>query len=103
MLITFQTKAYANITMFGDTAKGFIKSMGHSGTVPGAIQAEDLPNALERLRSSVQAQAAIDKKPNNDRKFDEDEDYVSVDKRAKPLIELLEAAIAQNQDVIWDE
>ena len=27
--------------------------MGHSGTVPGAILAEDLPEALENLRCKV--------------------------------------------------
>ena len=103
MLITFETKAYANITMFGDIAKRFIKAMGHSGTVPGAIKAEDLPNALMQLRSVVQAEVAVDKNSNNNRRLEEDEEYVSIDKRAKPLIELLEAAIEQNQDVIWGE
>lgn len=104
MLITFETKAYANITMFGDIAKRFIKAMGHSGTVPGAIKAEDLPRALEQLRSSVQAAVDVENKSDNDHQIDDDnEDYVSIDKRAKPLIELLEAAIEQNQDVIWDE
>ena len=34
---------------------------------------------------------------------DEDENYISIDKRAKPLIELLEAAIEQNVDVMWDK
>ena len=103
MLITFKTKAYANITMFGDIAKGFIKAMGHSGTVPGAIKAEDLPNALEQLHTSVQATVMIEKESKYDRNEDENEDYVSIDKRAKPLLELIEAAIEQNQDVIWDE
>jgi hypothetical protein len=103
MLITFQTKAYANITMFGDIAKRFIKAMGHSGTVPGAINAEDLPRALEQLRTSVRAEVAVDEKSANDKRLNEDVDYVSIDKRAKPLIELLEAAIEQNQDILWDE
>lgn len=103
MLITFQTKAYANITMFGDIAIKFIKAMGHSGTVPGAIKVEDLPRALAQLRSLVQADMATDKKPANDPRSDDEENYVSTDKRAKPLIELLEAAIEQNEDVIWEE
>ena len=54
MLITFETKAYANITMFGDIAKKLIKYMGHSGNVPGAIKAEDLPTALSKLKAAVQ-------------------------------------------------
>jgi hypothetical protein len=30
MLVTFTTKAYANITMFGDVAVTLLKMMGHS-------------------------------------------------------------------------
>ncbi|MGH1536795.1 MAG: DUF1840 domain-containing protein [Gammaproteobacteria bacterium] len=99
MLITFQTKAYANITMFGDVAKKLIQSMGHSGAVPGAIKADDLPMALECLKAAVQKEIAI----TQDEEGEESEEYVSIDKRAKPLIELLQAAIARDADVLWDE
>ena len=103
MLITFETKAYANIIMFGDVAKKLIKSMGHSGTIPGAIQAEDLPKALELLKASVRAEMAIDQDSDQVKDSEDSENYVSIDKRAMPLIELLEAAIEQNEDVMWDE
>ncbi len=103
MLITFETKAYANITMFGDIAKKLIKFMGHSGTVPGAILAEDLPEALESLRSKLQMEMASEQKCEAGDSQDEDENYVSIENRAKPLIELLEAAIEQNVDVMWDK
>jgi hypothetical protein len=103
MLITFETKAYANITMFGDVAKKLIKYMGHSGTVPGAIKAEDLPLALEQLRTHIQAEMM---QPDQEKKttssVEDDEEYISIDKRAIPLIELLEAAIEQNADVMWN-
>jgi len=104
MLITFETKAYANITMFGDVAKKLIKYMGHSGSIPGAIRADDLPAALDKLKAAVQLEIqetqADDKGGENQQ---DEEAYVSVDKRAKPLIELLEAAIDRNTDVMWDE
>ena len=58
MLITFKTKSYADITMFGDVALKLIKIMGHSGTVPGALGADEVADALERLRKA----AAEDKK-----------------------------------------
>ncbi|QMU61227.1 MAG: DUF1840 family protein [Gammaproteobacteria bacterium] len=103
MLITFETKAYANITMFGDVAIKLIKSMGHSGAVPGVIQIDDLPKALEQLQSSVRAEMAIDQDCEQGQASDDSENYVSIDKRARPLIELLEAAIEQNTDVLWDE
>ena len=53
MLVTFKTEAYANITMFGEVAVTLLKLMGHSGTVPGALMAEDVPAALERLKAAV--------------------------------------------------
>ena len=55
MLITFSTKAYADITMFGDVALHLIHLMGHSGSVPGAILAEDVPAALEKLKAALAA------------------------------------------------
>lgn len=49
MSVTFTTRAYADITMFGDVALTLLKMMGHSGTVPSAILAADVPAALSRL------------------------------------------------------
>jgi hypothetical protein len=61
MLVTFSCPAYADITMFGDVAVRMLKLMGHSGTVPGALLAEDVPAALERLRSAIEAEQALPK------------------------------------------
>jgi hypothetical protein len=98
MLVTFTTKAYANITMFGDVAETLLKMMGHSGIVPGAILAADVPAALSRLT------AAIDKTrtetPTDD--DEEDETQVSLTTRALPLVDLLTAAAQQNCDVMWE-
>ena len=41
MLVAFKSDAYADIIMFGDVAQQLLKMMGHSGTVPSAIQADD--------------------------------------------------------------
>ncbi len=103
MLITFKTPAYADITMFGDVAVALIKMMGHSGNVPGALLAEDIPAALERLKSAV---AANPHAPLDPRQADEDEaerrDHsVTLSHRAMPLIALLEAAARDGENVIW--
>ena len=101
MLVTFRTKAYANITMFGDVAQTLLKLMGHSGTVPSAIEAKDVPAALQRLRSAIAAQKSAPRVADGDQ--DEDaEPVVALAQRALPLIELLEAAAAQQADVMWD-
>jgi len=104
MLVTFKTKAHASITMFGDVAKTLIHLMGHSGTIPSAILAADVPAALERLRSGVTAHpgATLDPEPATESRDHGDEVHVSLAHRALPLIQLLEDAAAQGEDVIWE-
>ncbi len=101
MLVTFETQAYANITMFGDVAVTLLKHMGHSGTVPSAIKAEDIPAALERLKSAIAAASAASGEDSADTADAEDEDAVSLAQRAFPLIQLLEAAAKADCDVMW--
>jgi hypothetical protein len=98
MLVTFTTDAYADITMFGDVALAMLKMMGHSGTVPGALLAEDVPAALSRLRAAIDAEKAASP-PVEDK--DADEPVVSMAHRALPLIELLAAAAKADSNVMW--
>ena len=97
MLVTFTTDAYADITMFGDVALAMLKMMGHSGTVPSAILAADVPAALSRLTAGIEAAKAA---PSVDDE-DEDEPRVSLSHRALPLIKLLTAAVEEGCDVMW--
>lgn len=105
MLITFKSDAYADITMFGDVAKRLIKMMGHSGTVPGAILAKDVPAALDGLRhaTDVEKSAASASTENAQDKDLDDDQAVSLAYQALPLIELLMAAAKKNRDVMWQE
>lgn len=100
MLVTFTTDAYADITMFGDVAKLMLTMMGHSGSVPGAILAEDVPAALSRLSDAIEAQQA---QPVAEVQSDDpdQEEQVSLSHRALPLIELLQAAVREQADVMW--
>jgi hypothetical protein len=104
MLVTFETKAHANITMFGEVAVALIKLMGHSGTVPGALLAADVPTALERLRRAVAADpnAPLDPTTGAPAKNEGEERHVSLGHRALPLIELLSAAAAAGENVMWN-
>jgi len=103
MLVTFHTEAYADILMFGDIAVHLLKLMGHSGTVPSALVAEDVPAALERLRTAIAAhQATVPKAAEDVDDEDDDESPVDLAQRAFPLIELLAAAAAAQCDVLWD-
>ena len=99
MLVTFSTDAYADITMFGDIAFTMLEMMGHSKTVPGAILAEDIPEALNRLKAAIDAEKALP--PVEDQDQDEDEPVVSLVDRALPLINLLTAAAKAECNVMW--
>lgn len=103
MLVTFRTPVYADITMFGKVAVTLIKLMGHSGTVPGALHADDVPAALERLEQEVGAHPDRPLDPDDAAPSrDEEAVHVSLARRAFPLIELLKAAAAANKHVMWE-
>ncbi|MDX2411338.1 MAG: DUF1840 domain-containing protein [Woeseiaceae bacterium] len=103
MLITFKTRAYADVTMFGEVALKLIKLMGRRETVPSAIEPEDIPQALKMLRTGIAADDAAAKEDNAEDSDDETEELVSVHNRALPLIELLQAAQKENVPVMWEE
>lgn len=98
MLVTFTTKTYADITMFGDIAQTLLRMMGHSTTVPGAILAADVPAALTRLKVAIDTVTASPPAPDDD----EEEPVVSIAHRALPLIELLDAAVKADANVMWN-
>lgn len=97
MLVTFTTDTYADITLFGDVALALLKMMGHSGSVPGAILAADVPAALSRLTAAIDAEKASP--PASDE--NEEEPAVSMSHRALPLINLFAAAAKANDNVMW--
>lgn len=104
MLVTFKSDAYADIMMFGDAAHRLLKMMGHSGTVPSAILAEDVPAALERLKRAIEEGKSRSQESDPQTEGnDPDDQIISLTYRAIPLIELLTAAAKKHCDVMWDK
>lgn len=100
MLITFSSQAYENITMLGDVAKQLLSLMGHSGTVPGALVAKEIPDALSRLESALKK--TRDKTSSSTQDEDDEEPQVSLAQRAFPLINMFKAAIKHESNVMWE-
>ncbi len=99
MLITFKTKSYANIMMFGEVALKLLKMKDYGVSVPGGIIAEDVPQALSNLQR--QLESVIDVvEPAGD--AEDDQPAVSLHTRALPLIELLQSAVADQNNVRWE-
>ena len=99
MLITFKTKSYANIIMFGDVGTKMLEMMSFGVSVPGAIIAEDVAQALSNLRRGLESVSEI-VEPEGD--AGDDQPAVSLNTRALPLMELLQSAIEDENHVHWD-
>lgn len=107
MIITFST-GFGQLRMHGKSAVALLKLMGHSGTVPGAILAADLPEALRNLEAGLETTGHLpspeapppaeteDESERRDR-----EPVVPMRHRALPLIELVRTAIARGSDLMW--
>ena len=113
MLVTFKTQAYSDITMFGSAAQSLLKLMGLSGHVPGALMAEDVPEALQKLKDALaklndpdSVEVPTDSATGNGGaevfSDEEKEPAIGLDTRALPLISLLEAAVAAKDNVLWE-
>lgn len=105
MFVTFNSDAWNSVTMFGEEAEKILKMMGHSGAVPGAVLADDVPAALARLQ---QALAAAEPENAKNRNQPEGENgnappAIRPGQRAFPVIELLTAAARKHCDVMWEK
>ncbi len=104
MLVTFHSKAWSSVTLFGDIAVTLLKMMGHSGAVPGALPAAAIPAAITQLQQALaivgpEEQNKPDVTPG---KADPDAaPPVTLGLRAYPLIQLLSAAALQDCGVLW--
>jgi hypothetical protein len=105
MLVKFHTQSFADITMFGDVAIKLLHMMGHSGTVPSALSADDVAPALKQLTEALAGHKAAnpdDESIGDDFQGDPIERPVGLAQRAFPLVELLPAAAAAGQTVMWE-
>ncbi|MCW8907897.1 MAG: DUF1840 domain-containing protein [Sedimenticola sp.] len=101
MLVTFSCPAYADITLFGDIAVRLLKMMGHSGTVPSALLADEIHDHRVTLEAAIKAEAESTATTRAEQRGEDEEPAVSLSHRALPLIELLKAAERDKCDVIW--
>ncbi|HZP88298.1 MAG TPA: DUF1840 domain-containing protein [Burkholderiales bacterium] len=98
MLVRFDSDV-GGFTMFGDVAVTLLKFMGHSGTVPGAILAQDIPRALSRLKTNLENAPEV--KVPLEEEGERADQRVPLRTRAAPLIDLLTRAAQKGKDVMW--
>lgn len=102
MLVTFSSKSYADITMFGDVALQLLKLMGRRTTVPSALLAEDVPATLVLLQAAIEVAKQL---PEPEESLDDYDSStpVSLPQRALPLIDMLKAAARDKSDIMWSD
>lgn len=115
MLVTFKSSATESITMFKDSAVALLKLMGATGQIPGALSAEDVPPALQRLESEIErlktvTHADTPARPADNEDWAADEDDKAKDReppvtltvRAVPLLSLMKRAAAAHAELVWE-
>ena len=106
MPITFKSRHAPDILMLETVGLGLLRLLGHSGTVPGALAAEDIPAALATLRRAVAEAPGRVLEQRDDAGADEDgrddSRAIGVAQRAAPLIAMLETALREGEYVMWE-
>jgi hypothetical protein len=101
-MIHFSSPATAEIMMFDEQGKTLIELMGHRWSASGAIAADDVPAALQHLRKSLEGHGLAQPDPEKAAEDDENEtEVVELQRRAFPLIAMLEAAAKKKSPVLW--
>lgn len=107
MLITFKSKAAADVPMYAEHAQMLLAVIGKSlepeSAPRGIITAADVPRALEQLRAASDAARSTDKERAASAPDDEPGQAMSVGlaQRAFPLIDMLERAAKDGRDIVW--
>lgn len=98
MFVTFKCDAYENISYFTPIAKELLSLIGHGGMIPGAIKSQDVAHALANLQQGLGTSPSVKKSEDDE----EHETEIGLAKRATPLIQLMQAAIKKECDILWD-
>ncbi len=108
MIVIFQSQAAGDVMMFGDVAYKLMEIIGKEQASKGIVTVEQLPDAIARLKAAVSDDKArhaglqeedlpaFEEAPDGSKRS-----YVSLARRAIPLIELLEWSLKKKLPVTW--
>ncbi len=107
MIVTFSSRAAADVIMFGDVAKRLMEIMGKEYSEKGIVTVEQLPEAIARLKAAIAADKAAragvreEDLPESEPAPGGSRPYVSLAVRAVPLLEMLEYSLKEEKPVVW--
>lgn len=113
MLVTFKSAVAGDVTYVGPIGERFLRMMGRSGNVPGAMMSEEVPEALARFKQELERieaqerEAAEAQKEKSDERGSKEVEassprHVPITNRAHPLIRLLEKSSDAECEVVWE-
>jgi hypothetical protein len=110
MLVTFKSKAAADVIMYKEHAKRILDLLGKDVS-RGVITPEEIPSAIARLEAEIAERKMQSGADNDDAQARQGEneddiererkDRVSFATRVYPLLEMLRAAQKGNHNVAW--
>lgn len=108
MLVTFNSSVSGEMLMLAEVAKRLLGLIGKECTARGVITAEQLPDALARLRHAVAAEKAGQQEAGTvDNGYPDLDDETAAEppvgfaRRAFPFIEMLEWTQREDGFVLW--
>ncbi|MDR0701580.1 MAG: DUF1840 domain-containing protein [Azoarcus sp.] len=113
MLVTFKSRAGADVIMLGEAAGQLLAALGKdAGEAKGVVTVEQLPEAISRLQSAIENERARQNaKTAAEREAAEEAEReagrigmaasVNLAQRAWPLLDLLRRAQTANVPVVW--
>jgi len=110
MIVKFSTR-YGQLLMQGEPAVTLVKLGGHSGTVPSAVLEADLPAFAAKLRAGLEqhgdelspAPPAAEAGRAEDEDNEPRERPIKLRLRAVPLLDMVDTAIRQKADLLWEQ
>lgn len=107
MLITFKSKAAAEVLMYATHAKPILDLIGKD-VERGVITADETGGAIQSIESEIAARKQVETAHDKDGDHHDNPDaerasgdYVSFGTRAYPLLEMLRAANRDHEFVMW--
>ena len=113
MLYKFKSRAAMDVVMLEPHAEALLRIIGKEPAPKGIIQVQDIPRALQALKSAVQADKARIGEPqvepaeaaaedaHGHARDDATEARISLSQRAWPLMHMMELSLAENRDIVW--
>lgn len=110
MLVKFSTR-FGQLLMQAEPAVRLVQLGGHSGSVPSAVLAVDLPGFAARLQAGLEQHgdelSPAPKTAATGRTEDDDDEPrerpINLRLRAVPLLDMLDTAIRQQSDLLWEK